>query len=324
LLIGLQIEIMMLLENWQPILWAITAVLVSRAVVVYSLSIFNKDIPLRWQHVLYWGGLRGALAPALAISLPIELGDFRGQIQAMVFGVVLFNLLVQGISLGPFVRRLKLVERTPHQDEYERRHARSVAIRSAIDHLEARSREGLISDQSWRTLSKLLKRRHQALIDAVSEVMLKDPEVEAEELDTAWRETLRSQRSTYSSLLTDGFITEDTFEYLVGEVDLALMESQINWASVIQSQHRPAIRTLITVFLHRLDEENAINALNKLGFSITRLPNEDSHTSQNTSTLLIGASQGSQGIIQKTLLETCLNADMIEIFGFDVERFVEL
>ena len=62
--------------------------------------------------------------------------------------------------------------------------------------------------------------------------MSRDPEVEAEELDTAWRETLRSQRSTYTNLLTDGFITEDTFERLVGEVDLALMESHINWSDI--------------------------------------------------------------------------------------------
>ena len=56
LLIGLQIDITMLIDNWQPILWAIVAVLIARAVVVYSLSIINRDIPLRWQHILFWGG----------------------------------------------------------------------------------------------------------------------------------------------------------------------------------------------------------------------------------------------------------------------------
>jgi len=193
LLIGLQIDISMLIENWQPILWAIVAVLVSRAVVVYSLSIMNRDIPLRWQHVLYWGGLRGALAPALALSLPASLGPLRGQIQAMVFGVVLFNLLVQGTTLGPIVRRLKLVKRSPTQDEYERRHARAVAIRSSYDHIKERFREGLISDQTWQTLSSLLKRRHIALIDAVGEVMRRDPDVEAEELDTAWRDGVHTR-----------------------------------------------------------------------------------------------------------------------------------
>lgn len=339
LLIGLQIDITMLIDNWQPILWAIVAVLVARAVVVYSLSIINRDIPLRWQHILFWGGLRGALAPALAISLPASMGPLRGQIQAMVFGVVLFNLMVQGTTLGPFVRRLKLIQRSPTQDEYERRHARAVAIRSSYDHIEQRFREGLISDQTWQTLSSLLKRRQSALIDAVSEVMRRDPDVEAEELDTAWRETLRSQRSTYSSLLTDGFITEDTFERLVGEVDLALMDSHINWSDYIQSEGRPPVKSLITVMVKQFDEENVINALNKLGFSVTRLTREERFLQHASTTLLIGAPEGSENIVIRTLEENCsfsktkpphLNIlgaheqDRTDIFTFEVERFIEL
>jgi CPA1 family monovalent cation:H+ antiporter len=339
LLIGLQIEISMLIENWQPIFWAVIAVLVARIVVVYSLSIVNRDIPLRWQHVLFWGGLRGALAPALAISLPASLGPLRGQIQAMVFGVVLFNLLVQGITLGPFVRRLKLVQRSPIQDEYERRHARAVAIRSSFDYIEQRFRDGLISDQTWQTLSNILKRRHEALIDAVSEVMRRDPEVEAEELDTAWREALRSQRSTYSSLLTDGFITEDTFERLVGEVDLALMESHINWSNYVQSKRRPPIKSLFTVTVQHFDEENVINALNKLGFSVTRLPSEERLLQHGSTTLLIGTPEGSENLVIRTLEENCLSSTIkssqlafqakskqygTDIFIFEVERFVEL
>ncbi len=339
LLIGLQIDFTMLIENWQPIFWAILAVLAARAVVVYSLSIINRDISLRWQHVLFWGGLRGALAPALALSLPDSLGPLKGQIQAMVFGVVLFNLLVQGTTLGPFVRRLKLVHRSPTQDEYERRHARSVAIRSSYEHIEGRFREGLISDQTWKTLSSMLKRRHLALIDAVSEVMRRDPEVEAEELDTAWREALLSQRSTYSSLLSDGFITEDNFERLVGEVDLALMESHINWSDFIQSEKRPPIKSLITAMVSSLDEENVINAVNKMGFSVTRLKNGDHLFQHSYTPLLIGAPEGSEKTVLRILAEASSaphpklpklpikdfpEQDGTDIFILEVERFIEL
>jgi CPA1 family monovalent cation:H+ antiporter len=339
LLIGLQIDISMLVENWQLIFWAIIAVLVARAVVVYGFSIFNREIPLRWQHVLYWGGLRGALAPALAISLPDSLGPLRGQIQAMVFGVVLFNLIIQGTTLGPFVRRLNLVQRSPLQDEYERRHARAVATRASYDHIEARFREGLISDKTWETLSRLLKSRHLALIDAVSEVMSRSPEVEAEELDTAWRETLRSQRSTYSNLLTDGLITEDTFERLIGEVDLALMESQINWSEFIQSEQRFPIKSLITVMVQHFDEENVINVLNRLGFSVTRLSSEERLLQNSSTTLLIGAPEGREELVIQTLEENCSPStkntsqmpfrettpeNVTDIYIFDVERFLEL
>jgi CPA1 family monovalent cation:H+ antiporter len=332
LLIGLQIEISILIENWRPIFWAIIAVLVSRAVVVYSLSIRNKTIPLRWQHVLYWGGLRGALAPALAISLPSSLGPLRTQIQAMVFGVVLFNLLVQGTTLGPFVRRLNLNQRSQTQDEYERRHARAVAIRSSYEYIEKRYREGLISDKTWQTLSNLMEHRLSALTKAVREVMNRDPEVEAEELDTAWRETLRSQRSVYSNLLKDGIITEDTFELLVGEVDLSIMESNINWSDIIQRNNRPPIKTLITANVNHFDEENLINKLNHFGYSVTRWPSQESLLQNGSTTLLVGVPEGSEEMVMQIIEENCAtNEDdqnqktiITEIFSFDVERFVEI
>ena len=52
-------------------------------------------IPGGWLHVLFWAGLRGAVSVALVLSLPPDLPD-RALIAAIVYGVVLFTLLVQG------------------------------------------------------------------------------------------------------------------------------------------------------------------------------------------------------------------------------------
>ena len=335
LVIGLQIEINMLVENWQVIFWSIGAVLVSRAAVVYSLRLFSKDIPLRWQHVLFWGGLRGALAPALALALPADLGDLRWQLQAMVFGVMLFNLLVQGISMGPLVRRLKLSQRTETQDEYERRHARAVASRAAYAHLEQRFHEGLISRHTWESISSLLERRIEALSQAVGEMMKIDPSVEAEEFDTAWREALRAQRSAFRSLLMDGVITEDTFSILVGEVDAALTNSE-EYPTLYES---PPAEKLMTVFIEEQDAESAVNALNKMGVSVTRLPSTGGFLKRKITTLLLGIPSNNEDAVIKALKSSCqkrsgffhptINDLSIDIgratlFSFDVERYEEL
>ena len=168
----------------------------------------------------------------------------------------------------------------------------------------------------------MLKRRHLALIDAVSEVMRRDPEVEAEELDTAWREALRSQRSTYTSLMTDGFITEDTFERLVGEVDLALMESHVNWSDFIQSEERPPIKSLITVTVPHFDEENVINSLNKLGFSVTRLPSEERLLQHGNTTLLIGTPDGSENMVLRTL-EEVISSPKVKLPKIAMQRILQ-
>jgi CPA1 family monovalent cation:H+ antiporter len=58
-----------------------------------------------WLHVLFWAGLRGAIAVGLALSLPVDLPE-RSHLQAIVFGITLFTLLVQGATIDPLLRRL--------------------------------------------------------------------------------------------------------------------------------------------------------------------------------------------------------------------------
>ena len=57
--------------------------------------------------VLAWSGLRGALTIALALALPNETPQ-RELLVTMSFGVVLFSLVVQGLSLPMLLRRLNL------------------------------------------------------------------------------------------------------------------------------------------------------------------------------------------------------------------------
>jgi CPA1 family monovalent cation:H+ antiporter len=92
-----------------PILVAIALVLVARALTVYPLSLPFRGtrwaIPLRQQHVLWWGGLRGALALALALSLPAAM-PFADAIRIMTFGVVVFSVMFQGVTMPLLLRRL--------------------------------------------------------------------------------------------------------------------------------------------------------------------------------------------------------------------------
>src|ERR1700676_2086123 len=111
LLIGLEIHVREFLQNWGSVLFAIGAVFLGRALSVYLLvplsNRFAEKIPIRWQHVLVWGGLRGALALALALSLHTAF-LYREQILNLTFGVVIFSILVQGLTIKPLLRILKL------------------------------------------------------------------------------------------------------------------------------------------------------------------------------------------------------------------------
>lgn len=232
LLIGLQMNIPALLAAWQPILWAIAGVLLARVIVVYGfgwiMNHFAEPVSTKWQHVLTWGGQRGAISLALVLSLPLALGPDRERLRLMAFGVVLFTLLVQGTTMNPLLRRLQIVMRTQVQEEYETRHARLVAIRSAQEHLDRMHREGLISTHIWETLRPEMNAHIDVLTDAVRQMLHADPALEAEELDTAKREALRAQRSALLGLRRDGVISEGVFEKLSGEVDALLTADSVD------------------------------------------------------------------------------------------------
>jgi uncharacterized protein YaaQ len=208
----------------------------------------------------------------------------------MTFGVVLFTLLVQGVTMGRLVRFFKLSERREMEDEYERRHARAVAGRASLDYLSSMRRKGLISDHTWSTLAPVMEGYNKALIQAAKEVLVANPQLEADEIQSAWRELLQAQRSTYNTLYQSGVITDDTHSELVSEVDAALNNPNGTWADTMQtmSSETQPVNRLIAAVVQEPDQENALSALTRLGFSVTRLPSIGAFLSRRNVTLLIG------------------------------------
>jgi len=102
------------LGSWTVIV-AIIVVLIGRLVSVYPLSAFFAEsrwrVPISYQHVLFWGGLRGALALALALAVPTVVPE-RNAIILAAFVVVAFSILVQGLTMPWLVSRFGLTERS--------------------------------------------------------------------------------------------------------------------------------------------------------------------------------------------------------------------
>jgi CPA1 family monovalent cation:H+ antiporter len=88
---------------------AIALALAGRALAVYgccaAFARTSQRVTLAHQHLLVWGGLRGALALALALSLPADLPERDAAISA-TFTVVAFSILVQGLTMSPMLRLL--------------------------------------------------------------------------------------------------------------------------------------------------------------------------------------------------------------------------
>jgi len=90
-------------------LGAIGLVTLGRAVAIYPcVAVFARSrwrVPRPHQHILFWGGLRGALALALALGLPPAMPQ-RDAIVTLAFAVVAFSIFVQGLTMTPLLRQL--------------------------------------------------------------------------------------------------------------------------------------------------------------------------------------------------------------------------
>lgn len=108
LLIGLEIAAIDL--DWRnliamaimvPIVLLVRWCSVAASSIPLNLRMANKAGPLA---ILTWGGLRGGLSVAMALSLPD--GPSKAPILTIAYGIVVFSIVVQGLTLGPVARRL--------------------------------------------------------------------------------------------------------------------------------------------------------------------------------------------------------------------------
>jgi CPA1 family monovalent cation:H+ antiporter len=94
---------------WRPAILAIALVTLGRAAAIYPCCLVfsgsSLRVTMKHQHVLFWGGLRGALALALSLGLPSGL-PHREAIITISFAVVAFSIFVQGMTMGPFLQRI--------------------------------------------------------------------------------------------------------------------------------------------------------------------------------------------------------------------------
>ena len=111
-MVGMQIDLVALWASIDLIIVVVVAMLISRAVVVFSFAPLLSKLPgadpidMPYRQVMYWGGLRGAIALAIVLSLPPF--DYKDTLIAVVMGAVLFTLVVQGLSIEKLVKFLGL------------------------------------------------------------------------------------------------------------------------------------------------------------------------------------------------------------------------
>lgn len=235
LLLGLEVELATLLKYWQVILLGFLAVSLGRAVVIFGVSgllrFTRERIPWSWSLVLTWGGLRGALSMVLVLSLRPDF-PHRELLVNMTFGVVLISIIMQGLSMGPLLRRLSIVSPSHDRHEYETRRGALLAANAGLRSIEELVQGRQVHIDAVKPLKRSYEERVSEAEAALGELHLAKEALLAEEYETAKRHALLVERSELSRGFQRGVLSEEAYDRLVRNVDAALLELELgsHWA----------------------------------------------------------------------------------------------
>jgi CPA1 family monovalent cation:H+ antiporter len=222
LLVGITVKLSGLAAFAGAIGLAILAVAVARAAAVYGLipvvNRFSKAeaVDRRNQTVLFWGGLRGAVALALVLSIPADFPQ-RGMLVALATGVVLFTIVTGGVTMKPLMHRLGL-DRPTLVERLGRLQAVLAAKRAAFARVDELGTAGhfsnrLITDVGNQYLEEMTaveqdldKLRSELATDEMRRVL--------------WAEALTVERHRYREMFDRGIISEPVLRELELSVDL--------------------------------------------------------------------------------------------------------
>jgi len=210
LLIGDQIRFGVLGDNLGTIAVTIAAMLLTRAIASYGLGslsngLTRSQISLPEQTVLWWGGLRGSVSIALALSVPVTLAA-REEIVATVFGAVLFTLLVQGLTTKPLLARLGLLSEQAVRQQYSEATARWMALNQVLRYLKQVDTRPEIEPEFYRYQEALVRGKLHELQEEINQLRNQYPQLREFGIEKLQEELLAIEADFYAELIRAGWL----------------------------------------------------------------------------------------------------------------------
>ena len=195
----------------------IATVLAARAIVVFTLvplvNFFRESkIPFSYQLVGYWGGLRGAVCLALALSIDPEFPN-RDLIVMLTLGIALFTLLIPGTTVGKLIQSQEL-NRPSILDRVGQALALLIAKKEALQQAGNLENNDYFAPKAIKDFAQ--KYQHQveqaekSLTSIITELDLSETEAQ----QVVWSEALAIEQQVYRELQDRGFISQPVLAQL--------------------------------------------------------------------------------------------------------------
>ncbi|MBW4470034.1 MAG: cation:proton antiporter [Stenomitos rutilans HA7619-LM2] len=232
LLIGIEINLETLLKTLPAVLLAVLAYQVGRFLSVYPLLAIvkrvDRHLPLRWQHVLFFGNIKGSLSMALALSLPSTLPD-REALIALIFGSVLVSLVGQGLSLPWLINRLELVHTSESQQWIESLQSQLITAKAAQDELDTLLKTGVLPKAVYEEMRASYQVRIAAAERSLRDFYNRRPDQltaasgRVARLDAIRRRLLLAEKDALNEALRKRVLSEEVVKSRVQTIDQQLL-----------------------------------------------------------------------------------------------------
>ena len=227
---------------------AIGGALVARLVVFPLTGLANigesRKIDGRWQLAMWWGGLRGSIPIALLlllshivhegqqvlingeiVNIKFDEGIYHDML-VIAFSVILFTLVVQGLTMKPLLHKLGISGRLAESEaRYESALARLVASRAALRKLSSLSTQGLINEIDRERMASPYHasiEKAKSRIEELSNTSL----VHASRIESARRDLIRAEIEALREAERLGQLNPHVIESTLKGLDSALASSE--------------------------------------------------------------------------------------------------
>ena len=230
LLIGIEINPLTLWQTLPSIVLVILAYQLGRILSVYSLLSglrwIDRPIPLRWQHILILGNIKGSLSMALAVAIPLTLTG-RELIIELVFGAVLFSLVIQGLALPWLIKKLDISQVSAVTRDIGQLQLQLIASKAAQDELANLLKSGVLPkavyEELWASYQAKVAVSERLLRDAYNQSRSGQMEPNNSQLDAIRRRLFLAEKAALGDALRKRIVPEDLVQSYVKGLDEKLL-----------------------------------------------------------------------------------------------------
>lgn len=232
LFVGIEVEATTLVQKIPIALIVVVIYQIGRICAIYPfcyiLRFFDRPLPLKWQHVLILGNVKGSLSMALALSLPATLPG-RDEALALVFSTVFVSLIGQGLSLSWLVKRLKLSKPSPTLQQIESLQLNLIVSKAAQEELKNLLQSGSLPKFLYEELFAAYQARIASSEEELREIYNQRINYQTHNgkekayLDSLYRRLFLAEKGAINDAIFKGLLPEDIASSYLQRLDEKLL-----------------------------------------------------------------------------------------------------